>query len=123
MNKFNLVAISKGPERKPGEERVWIPGQDEPVNLNLSALTLLQQIRDEAHRFALLGHRNRISKSRKQSVLESIPGIGSKRRAALLKHFGGLQGVARADIDELCKVSGISLALANKIHWEFHGEY
>lgn len=118
-----LVAISKGPERKPGREQIWVPDRTGPVKMSLPALTVLQQIRDEAHRFALLGHRGRRSRARKKSVLESIPGIGNRRRAALLNHFGGLQGVARADLDELRKVKGISLALAEKVYSEFHSEF
>ncbi len=118
-----LVAISKGPERKPGEEQIWMPDQDEAVNMTLPALILLQQIRDEAHRFALLGHRGRRSKARRRSVLERIPGIGKQKRVALLRHFGGLQGVTRADINELKKVHGISLALAEKIYSEFHSDF
>jgi excinuclease ABC subunit C len=82
---------------------------------------LIQRIRDEAHRFAISGHRNRRSKARKSSVLESITGLGPKRRRELLRHFGGLQGVRRAGIDDLVQVSGISRVLAEKIYDRFHG--
>lgn len=121
ISDIRLAAISKGKERKAGDEQVWVPDSDEPVPINETALLLLQQIRDEAHRFALLGHRNRRNKARKQSVLESIPGIGSKRRSNLLKHFGGLQGISRAGVEEIEKVPGISAKLAESIYYELHG--
>ncbi len=116
-----VLAISKGKDRKPGKEQIWKMGSQSPVPVQPDALLYLQHIRDEAHRFAVLGHRNRRNKSRRQSVLESIPGIGSRRRSALLKHFGGLQGLHRAGTEEIAKVPGISLALAEKIYFELHG--
>jgi len=85
------------------------------------ALHLLQHIRDEAHRFAITGHRQRLSKSRKKSVLESIPGIGAVKRRDLLRHFGGVQGVKSAGMSDLKKVTGISADLAQKIYDAFHG--
>ena len=117
---IHLVAISKGVDRKAGDEQIWQPGIQLPIEVDLPALLLLQQIRDEAHRFALLGHRGRRNKARKRSVLESIPGIGQKRRSALLRYFGGLQGISRANTEELEKVNGISPNLAEKIYYEFH---
>ncbi len=122
ISDIQLAAISKGKSRKPGNEQIWVPESDQPIAVDSTALLLLQQIRDEAHRFALLGHRNRRNKARRQSVLEGIPGIGSKRRSSLLKHFGGLQGITRADVEELEKVPGISPKLAESIYFELHGD-
>lgn len=115
-----LLAISKGPNRKPAEDQFWLPGSRSPLELDLEAKLQLQHIRDEAHRFALLGHRKRRSVAQQRSVLEDIPGIGRKRRSKLLKHFGGLQGVSRAGIEELSGVKGISPRLAEKIYYSFH---
>jgi excinuclease ABC subunit C len=117
---IRLAAISKGRERKPGNEQIWVPETDDPVEINETALLLLQQIRDEAHRFALMGHRGRRNNARKKSILEDVPGIGQRRRSNLLKHFGGLQGIANAGIEELEKVPGISPILAEKIHCQLH---
>ncbi len=115
-----LAAISKGPKRKPGEEQLWIPDETTPVGMAPEALFMFQKIRDEAHRFALLGHRVRLTKAHSGSALEEIPGVGAKRRSILLKHFGGLQGVERAGIEELSAVPGISSSLAVKIFYSFH---
>jgi len=84
------------------------------------ALHLIQQIRDEAHRFAITGHRQRRAKARGRSSLEQIPGIGQRRRQALLKNLGGLQEVARAGVEDLTRVPGISPALAQRIYQSFH---
>lgn len=116
-----VLAISKGRDRKPGKEKIWQMGSQSPVPVQPDALLHLQHIRDEAHRFAVLGHRNRRHKSRKQSTLENIPGIGPRRRSVLLKHFGGMQGLHRAATEEISKVPGISVALAEKIYFELHG--
>ena len=121
ISDIRLAAISKGKERRAGDEQVWIPESEMPVVIDETALLLLQQIRDEAHRFALVGHRHRRDKARRQSVLENVPGIGSKRRSNLLKHFGGLQGVSRAEVEEIEKVPGISAKLAQSIYFELHG--
>ena len=118
---IRIAAISKGPDRKAGDEQIWVPEHRDSIAVNESALLLLQQIRDEAHRFALMGHRARRLKAQKQSVLERVPGIGQRRRSALLKHFGGLQGISRATVEEIQQVNGISLSLAEKIHFEIHG--
>jgi excinuclease ABC subunit C len=117
-----LVGVAKGPTRKPGLEKLWLSGHKRPLILPAEspALHLVQRIRDEAHRFAIIGHRHRREKSRKESVLEEIEGLGPKRRRQLLKQFGGLQGIRRAGIDDLSGVSGISQALAKRIYDRFH---
>jgi excinuclease ABC subunit C len=83
---------------------------------------MIQQIRDEAHRFALAGHRGRRQKKVRRSTLEDIPGLGPKRRQALLRHFGGIQGITRAGVDELLRVRGVSRELAEKVYQRFHSE-
>jgi excinuclease ABC subunit C len=112
-----LIGIAKGPSRKPGEEDIVFPGRDDVLNLppDHPGLHLLQQIRDEAHRFAIQGHRARRGKARTRSSLEDIAGIGVKKRQALLAHFGGLKGVQAASVDDLARVPGVSRALAEKI--------
>lgn len=119
-----LLGVAKGPDRKPGMEMLILPGQERPLILpnDSPALHLIQHIRDESHRFAITGHRQRRGKARKQSPLEDIAGIGAKRRQKLLKHFGGLQGLARAGIEDIAKVDGISNTLAQHIYVAFHGE-
>jgi excinuclease ABC subunit C len=116
------LGVAKGRERKAGWERLFRPGESKPLLLpaDSAALHLIQQIRDEAHRFAITGHRRRRAKSRVTSTLQEIPGIGDKKRQALLKHFGGLQGVERAGIDELARVEGINRKLAERIHAALH---
>ncbi len=122
LHATQLIGIAKGPERKPGLEEIIFP--DRPHALSLPAdnpgLHLLQQIRDEAHRFAIQGHRARRGKARVASSLQEIGGIGSKRRHALLTHFGGLKGVQAASIDDLARVPGISRALAERIFASLH---
>jgi excinuclease ABC subunit C len=121
---IDILGIAKGPERRPGEESLFLVGREDEVILpaDSPALHLLQQVRDEAHRFAITGHRQRRAKARKTSTLESIEGLGPKRRQKLLQQFGGLQEVQRAGVEDLARVDGISLALAQKVYDVFHAD-
>lgn len=117
-----IVAVAKGEGRKEGLETLILGFTHETIKLSLSspALQLVIHIRDESHRFAITGHRAKRSKARTTSKLESIAGVGPKRRQALLQHMGGMQEILRASIDELKKVPGISAELAAKIYDELH---
>jgi excinuclease ABC subunit C len=115
-----LVGIAKGPERKPGLEELWVGARAVKLQQDHSGLHLIQRIRDEAHRFAIAGHRSRRSKRRTTSTLEGIAGIGAKRRRQLLVRFGGLKGVIGASVEDLTQVEGISRRLAEKIYRELH---
>ncbi|MBA2655160.1 MAG: excinuclease ABC subunit UvrC [Gammaproteobacteria bacterium] len=117
-----LVSIAKGEGRKPGLETLFISGREQPLKLSHDslALHLIQQIRDEAHRFAITAHRKKRAKVRSTSVLEEIEGIGAKRRKELLSQFGGIQELKRASVEDIAKVQGISLSLAQKIFDALH---
>ena len=117
-----LMAVSKGPSRKAGLEQLWQPGQKNALRLpeDHPALHIIQMIRDEAHRFAITSHRKRRDKTMTVSTLESLPGIGPKRRRELLRHFGGLQGLRQASVADLMRVPGINEELAKRIFDYFH---
>ncbi len=116
------MGVAKGPSRRAGHEewvfadppRSLVPGPESPAS------HLVQQIRDEAHRFAITGHRGRRQKAATSSPLEGIPGVGAGRRKALLSHFGGIRGVRQAGVEELASVPGVSQALAQRIFDALH---
>ncbi len=112
-----VVGVAKGADRRVGQERIFFPGREVPLILpaDSPALRVIQRIRDEAHRFAITGHRRSRDRARRESVLEEIPGLGPKRRRELLKAFGGLQGVRQASVEDLAKVHGVSRQLAEQI--------
>jgi excinuclease ABC subunit C len=119
---LTLVGVAKGPDRRPGQERWFVYGATAPVvpEAHAPAARLIQRIRDEAHRFAITGHRRRRARRYNESVLEAVPGLGPAKRRALLKHFGGLQGVMRAGVADLTQVSGIGAALARTLYDHLH---
>jgi excinuclease ABC subunit C len=119
---ITLVGVAKGPDRKAGQERLFIYGIAEPriPEAHSPASRLIQRIRDEAHRFAISGHRRKRAKRYNESILESIPGLGPSKRRALLKHFGGLQGVLRAGVADFEKVAGIGASLARSLYDHLH---
>jgi excinuclease ABC subunit C len=118
---LKLVGVAKGPDRRVGQERLVVydagtiaPGPDSP------ALRVVQRIRDEAHRFAITGHRKRRARRHNESVLETVPGLGPAKRRALLKHFGGMQGLLRAGVGDIETVSGIGTTLARTLYDHLH---
>jgi excinuclease ABC subunit C len=117
-----LAAIAKGAGRKPNLDRVY--GCRDPkisiLQINKTSMHLIQQIRDEAHRFAITGHRRRRSKKHTESPLEQISGVGRKRRQSLLRYFGGLKAIERAGVDELSRAPGISPNMARRVYQYFH---
>jgi len=112
-----VIGVAKGADRRAGQERLFLAGRDTPLILppDSAALRLVQRVRDEAHRFAITGHRRARARRRMESMLEEIPGLGPARRQALLRSFGGLQGVRQAAVEDLAKVRGIGRPLAELI--------
>lgn len=119
---ITLIGVSKGPDRHAGWEKLHVYGEQEARMLpeDSNALQLVIQIRDEAHRFAITNHRKRRDKARQQSVLQGIPGVGAKRRQALIKHFGGAAQISKAGVEDIAQVPGISQALAEQIYDYMH---
>ena len=122
LSHIPVLGIAKGPSRKPGMENLILSVKNNSIHCDSTspALLLIQNIRDEAHRFAITAHRQKRKKRRDRSFLEEINGIGSKRKQVLIKHFGGLQGVSKAGVNELSKVNGINRNLAKKIYETIH---
>jgi excinuclease ABC subunit C len=119
---ITLIGVAKGADRRPGQEQLFLLGQDTPTILapDSSALHLIQRVRDEAHRFAIAGHRRKRAKRHSESILETIPGLGPVKRRELLKHFGGLQGILRAGIDDFVQIRGLGRSLAEVIYEHLH---
>ncbi|MDX1489873.1 MAG: excinuclease ABC subunit UvrC [Pseudohongiellaceae bacterium] len=126
LNSVQLIGIAKGISRRAGQETLFLLDGDKVREIALPqesiALHLLQQVRDEAHRFAITGHRQRRAKTRNKSVLEQIPGLGPKRRRELIRHFGGQQEIHKASTQQIAKVQGISHKLAEEIYAWLHNE-
>jgi excinuclease ABC subunit C len=119
---ITLIGVAKGVDRRAGQEQLFLLGQDTPTILppDSRALHLIQRVRDEAHRFAIAGHRKKRAKRHSQSILETIPGLGPVKRRELLKQFGGLQGILRAGIDDFIQIRGLGRDLAQVIYEHLH---
>jgi excinuclease ABC subunit C len=119
---ITLIGVAKGADRRPGQEQLFLLGRDVPTILppDSRALHLIQRVRDEAHRFAIAGHRRKRAKRHSQSILETIPGLGPVKRRELLKQFGGLQGILRAGIDDFVQIRGLGRELAEVIYEHLH---
>jgi excinuclease ABC subunit C len=119
---ITLIGVAKGADRRPGQEQLFLLGRDLPTILppDSRALHLVQRVRDEAHRFAIAGHRRKRAKRHSQSILETIPGLGPVKRRELLKQFGGLQGILRAGIDDFVQIRGLGRELAEVIYEHLH---
>jgi excinuclease ABC subunit C len=119
---ITLIGVAKGADRRAGQEQLFLLGQDTPTILppDSRALHLIQRVRDEAHRFAIAGHRRKRAKRHSQSILETIPGLGPVKRRELLKQFGGLQGILRAGIDDFVQIRGLGRELAEVIYEHLH---
>jgi excinuclease ABC subunit C len=117
-----LIGVAKGADRRPGQEQLFALGRDTPTILppDSGSLHLIQRVRDEAHRFAITGHRRKRAKRHSQSILETIPGLGPVKRRELLKQFGGLQGIMRAGIDDFVQIRGLGRDLAEVIYEHLH---
>jgi excinuclease ABC subunit C len=117
-----LIGVAKGADRRAGQEQLFLLGRETPTILppDSSALHLIQRVRDEAHRFAIAGHRRKRAKRHSESILETIPGLGPVKRRELLKHFGGLQGILRAGIDDFVQIRGLGRSLAEVIYEHLH---
>jgi len=124
VNDVLMIGVAKGTTRKAGFETLFNAQTGAEIVLpgDSPALHLIQHIRDEAHRFAITGHKQRRDKKRKTSTLEDVPGIGAGRRRELLRHFGGLPEIRKASVNDLAKVQGISQRLAEEIYSFFHND-
>ena len=122
LDGITMIGVAKGADRRPGQEQLFTPGRDTPTILapDSAALHLIQRVRDEAHRFAITGHRRKRAKRHSQSILETIPGLGPVKRRELLKQFGGLQGILRAGIDDFVQIRGLGRELAQVIYEHLH---
>jgi excinuclease ABC subunit C len=122
LPQVTLIGVAKGSDRKVGMEQIFFPTEAIARRLDDDSpgLHLIQAIRDEAHRFAITGHRGKRDKKRRTSTLEGIAGVGAKRRKALIQHFGGLQEVKRAGVEDIKQVEGINAKLAEQIYDFLH---
>ncbi len=122
MDGIMLIGVAKGADRRPGQEQLFLLGQGTPTILaaDSRALHLIQRVRDEAHRFAITGHRRKRAKRHNQSILETIPGLGPVKRRELLKQFGGLQGILRAGVEDFVQIRGLGRELAEVIYEHLH---